>query len=130
MVAGILKKHQSLTIEQGYLFTVTFSIYSDEALSVPVDLTGYSAEFKVRTPTSESTTPVIDVNTTDDPSKISIPTPANGAVLITIPASDTDGIDTFPEGWFELGITPASGSDDAVKPIEGYIKCTRWTNRP
>lgn len=129
MVAGLLKKHQALTIEQGYLFPVTFTLYTDSTLTTPVDLTGYSAEFKVRSPTVEAGTPVIDIDTANNPTKISIPTPANGAVVITVPATDTDDIEVFPEGWFELGVTPASGAANAIKVIEGYAKCTRWTNR-
>lgn len=124
MPAGTIPLHKALTIEQAFVFPVTFTLYEDEARTTPVPLTGYDAEFTVRTLDSEGTL-VLRATTSN---YLTI-TPAAGKIACVVPGSVTDTIPAFAEGWCELRIWPAGDPDNATKPVSGYIKCTRYVGR-
>lgn len=88
MAAGIY----NFTIEQGATFTKAFTWTDDDGNAV--DLTGYTARMQCRA--SVGSTSTIFSYTTPSVN-LSIPTPTNGTVVMSISATDTAN---FPVGGF------------------------------
>lgn len=86
--------------------TLNLSFTCKDENGDPVDLTGYSARAEVR-PTISSDTVTLDLAPT-------IPTPANGVILVSIADEVTATIEPGSYVWGLVLVTPAGG----VIPIE------------
>lgn len=82
------------------------------------DVTDYTARLKVTTPTVNGTS-ALDIDSDD---YITVGT-TDGTFTVSVPASVTANITPFNEGYFQLNITPSSGSDDEERLIQGPVIC-------
>jgi hypothetical protein len=83
----------NLIIEQGATFSRTFT-YKNSA-GTAVDLTGYTAAAQIRS--SFSATEKTDLT-------VSIPTPANGQIVVSLTATETAAL-TLESGVWDLELT-------------------------
>lgn len=77
------------TIDQGanWYFQVTYK----NTAGAPIDLTGYSAALELGT-SYNMTTPTLAISTTT--TGMTIPTPANGTIIVNVPAATTAALAT------------------------------------
>lgn len=96
MTAG---KH-NITIEQGSTWTMTLTLYEDEAKTTPLDLTGYTARMQIRSFKESST--ILDEFTTEN-GGITISGANSNIMTITASATDTEAY-SFRTGVYDLEI--------------------------
>lgn len=86
--------------------TLSLSFTCKDENGDPVDLTGFTPRAEVR-PTISSETVTLDLAPT-------IPTPANGVILVQVSDTDTAGVEPGPYVWGLVLETP----ENTVIPIE------------
>ena len=100
---------QNLTLEQGASFQAVIKLYAD--VTTPLDLTGYSASSQMRRSyDSVSATATLTV---------SIPVPANGELVITLPAGSSNGI-KYGRYLYDVIINQTS-TGTITRAVEGII---------
>lgn len=110
MAAGIY----NFSIEQGTTFVRNFA-YSD-ANGDAIDLTGYSARMHGRASySSTSTVFTVSTPTLSPGTGLTIPTPANGTVVLTMSASTTSALPCG--GVYDLEIISSGG--DVTRLLQG-----------
>jgi len=106
MVAG----KYDITIEQGATYNKTITLTEDDS-SVPIDLTNYTAKVQVR---KDNDSELLFEMTTED-NRISIPTPTNGEINLTINATDTSNM-VFEDAIYNLELY---NSPEVIRLLEG-----------
>jgi hypothetical protein len=114
----------NFTINQGETFTKSFAWAN--ASEVPYNLTGWTARLQARAFVSSSST-LFDSGGASPTTGLSvtIPTPTNGTVVVTMTAAMTSAIPC--DGVYALELT--SGSGQVKRLIEGSFTISPETNR-
>lgn len=101
------------TIDQGanWYFQLT---YKDSA-GAPINLTGYSAALELGT-SYNMTSPTLAISTTT--TGMTIPTPANGTIIVNVPAATTASL---PTDNYVYNMTLTSPGGFVTRLIEGSV---------
>ena len=100
--------YQELFLEQGTTFSTTVTI--DDAYGTPYDLTGFTAKSQIRK-SYYSTTPTADF-------VISIPTPENGLLTLTLGHTQTANI---AAGRYVYDVVIKNTSNNVTRILEGIV---------
>ena len=110
-----------LVIEKGAKLSRVFRYLDSEREAI--DLTDYSARFTIRSPDVDGeVVDGLDLNTTDDPTSISIDGEA-GEVAVDLSALLTvNDPGSGCKGWYTLKVWPTATPADAIRLAEGAVK--------
>ena len=109
----------NITLEQGATLTLTVLVEDD---SVIRNLTGYTARMKIRA-TKDSDTVLLDLTMG---SGLTIPTPANGEILISLTAAQTAAYTTV-NAVYDLELVDGSG--DVERLLQGTVTLSKEVTR-
>ncbi len=104
-----------LDIDQGGTFTRTF-VYKDST-GVVQDLTGFTAATMIRKTHNAVGVPIFDGSTF--PGVLTIPTPADGSIILTLTDEQTQALPAPFEGVWDLEIEDAAGA--VTRLLEGKV---------
>lgn len=107
--------------EQGSMLQFTV-IYGNET---PVDLTGYSVAMQVRTQPPDDEI-ILDLASTGLTPRITIPTPANGRILVNVPSSV---METVEPGDYVYDMEIFTNADDHLRIISGTFSVSAEVTR-
>lgn len=113
-----------LYIDQGSTFTRTF-VYKDSD-GVPQDLTGFTARMMIRKTHNATGDPIFDSD--PFPGNLSIPTPTDGSIILSMADEDTTLLPAPFEGVWDLEIEDGSGV--VTRIIEGKVITSPNVTRP
>ena len=117
MLAGVA----NLTIEQGVVFSQL--IQWKDKNGTPVDLTGYTAKFQIRS-SPDDATPIVSLTSS---SGITLGG-ANGTIAISISDAAT-AVYTFTKAHYDLLLTPASPANSSIRLLEGFVYLSKRVSR-
>lgn len=106
--------HIDLCIKQGTTYDVRFYYWEDDECTIPVNLTGASAEMQIR---QDYSSPTAEWTGSTAGGEITI-TGGEGIVDVQID-SVTSTAFTFEEGVYDLELTMPSG--DVIRMVEGSV---------
>lgn len=117
MAAGTL----NLTIEQGAVYTLNLALYSDTAMTTPIDISGYTAAMQIRENKGDAT-PVITLTSS---SGLTIGGVNDNEIDVLITSAQT-ALFNFSTGYYDLEIT-SGGSTERL--IEGTVTLSKEVTR-
>lgn len=114
-----------LGIDQGSTFVLTF-VYKDSTGAV-VDLTGFTAGMMIRKTHNASGEPTFDGTTF--PGALTIPTPTDGKIILTLTDEETQALPAPFEGVWDLEIEETAGNI-VTRLLEGKVLIAPNVTRP
>lgn len=108
----------NFTINQGSTFSRTITFYTDEARTIPKDMTGYTWDMQIRKSKNNSN---YEIELTSENGGIDITNQAVGVIILNISAVNTTALN-FIEGVYDLQSTNGAV---VVRELEGIVKISK-----